>query len=258
LKEQGFFDPAKGFKKLGLFEDQCMPEVTNAFEQTLSKIGITSAQISKYSFQCPIRAFPAAADVAAGVTQHRTAGVSHVVSLTGAGGFGPYTQAAENQGFRPKYAVTDYQSGYGYWEGPGQPQPNPDAFDGSLGVSVYSYGVQHTPNLPMDAGTRRCQSSVVKAGLPPEWVFVSGAGGVICSSLWTVFAALGHARSLTPESILPGLFDSGPVELSYPMPTTTFRPPLKLVGGDVWEAGQWHKECTCWHVLVGNRPSFAP
>jgi hypothetical protein len=258
LKEQGFFDPGKGFKKLGLLEDQCMPEVTGVFEQTLSKIGITNAQISRYSFQCPISAVPSAADIAAAVTQHRGDGATHVVSLTGAAGFGPYTQAAERQGYRPKYAVTDYQSGYGYWEGPGQPQPNPDAFDGSLGISVYSYGVQHTTNVPMDAGTRRCQTAVVKAGFPPEWVFVNGGGGVICSAMWTLFAALGHARSLTPESILPGLFDAGPVELAYPIPNTTFRPPLKLVGGDVWQAGQWHKDCTCWHVLVRNRPSIAP
>ena len=44
-QQVGYFDPANGFKKLGLLEDDCTPEVNTQFESALSRAGVT--QISK-------------------------------------------------------------------------------------------------------------------------------------------------------------------------------------------------------------------
>lgn len=252
MKEQGLFDPAKGFKKLGLLEEQCAPEAMKIFEDTLAKVGVTSAQISKYSFACPANGFASPSDMAQAVSQHRIAGASLVVPLTGGGSFKAYSETAERQGYRPKYAITDYQ---------GMPitstsnlKPNPDNFDGAIGISTGTYGIDTTPGAGLDAGTKRCQAIVVKAGLPPSAVF--GGGGTVCGSLWIAEAALAHARALSPDGILPGLYGAGSVQLAYPVPDATFAPG-KLHGGDTYAPIQFHKDCTCWRIVGPRTPSHA-
>jgi hypothetical protein len=172
LRDRGWFTAANGFKKLGLLYDECSPEVNRQLDDALAKAGITGAQISKYTFACPPNGFGSPAEMAQAVAQHRTAGVTHVIPLTGGGTFRPYTDAAEGQGFRPKYAVTDYQ---------GMPitsasslRPNPENFDRAVAMTPTKLGNNTTPGLALDEPTKRCQALAAKAGLSADIAFRGG------------------------------------------------------------------------------------
>lgn len=102
LREQGFFDPANGFVKLGLLLDECAPELNATFQEWVGRMGVTSSQVSVYTFACPESGFASPADMAQAVAQHRSAGVTHVVPLTGGGSFDNYTETAERQAYRPR------------------------------------------------------------------------------------------------------------------------------------------------------------
>jgi hypothetical protein len=253
LRERGFFDPAKGFKKLGLLVDQCSPGTNQAFDAALAKAGVTAAQISKYEFACPANGFPSPTDMAAAVGQHQRDGVTHVIPITGGGASKTYSEAANSQLFHPRYAVSDYQGNT--VTATSNLHPNADNFDGALAMTTGTFGMDTTPGVALDPGTKRCQGIAVKAGFPPDQVF-KGAGSV-CSLLWTAQAAFGHARSLTPTAILPGLFDAGTIQAAYSNADVTFRAPDKLYAGDTWTPVEWHKNCLCWFQLERTRrPSF--
>ncbi|MDX6661349.1 MAG: hypothetical protein QOJ55_2171, partial [Solirubrobacteraceae bacterium] len=153
LRDFGWFDPAKGFKKLGLLYDECAPEVNKGLDEALAKAGITADQTSKYSFSCPPNGFAVPSDMAQAVSQHRLAGVTHVIPLTGGGAFKEYTEAAERQGFRPKYAINDYQGNT--VTATSSLQPNGDNFDGSLAMSLQRFGINTTPGFALDPATKR-------------------------------------------------------------------------------------------------------
>ena len=255
LRDVGWFDTAKGFKKLGLLYDECAPEVNKQLDDALARARITSAQISKYTFACPQGGFASPAQMAQAVSQHRSAGVTHVIAPTGGGSFKSYAATASQQGYRPQYALSDYQGGVitaGTATG-----PDPSSIDGALDMTPGTFGMQTTPGLALDAGTRRCQGLAKKAGFSPEIVFMGGGG--LCNLIWTLEAAFNHARALTPDAILPGLFGIGPLQFSWPQVDSTFKPPSKYYGGDTWWPIQYHKDCTCWRVLdAKRRPSYAP
>ena len=253
LRDVGWFDPAKGFKKLGILEDECAPEVNKQLDDALAKVGFTGAQISKYTFACPQGGFASPADMAQAASQHRAAGVTHVLPLTGGGSQKSYVAAAAQTGYHPQYAFTDYQGAVitaGSATG-----PSASDIDGALDMTSGKFGMEKTPGFPVDAPTKRCQDLAVKAGLSPGMVFQGGGG--ICALFWTVEAALNHAPALTPDAMLPGLFGAGPLQLAWPEADTVFKPPSKYYGGDTWWPIQFHKECACWHVLDPNRrPSY--
>jgi hypothetical protein len=253
LRDLGWFDPAKGFKKLGLLDDECAPEVDKQLDDALAKAGIAGAKVSKYSFACPSGGFASPADMAQAVSQHRAAGVTHVIPLTGGGSFKAYAAAANSQGFHPHYAFTDYQGAVitaGTAAG-----PDANSIDGTLDMSTGKFGMETTPGFPIDAPTKRCQAVAVKAGLPATIAFHGGGG--LCSLMWTAEAAFTHAQALTPNGILPGLFRAGPVSMAWPEADATFKAPSKFYGADTWWPIQFHKECACWHVLdPKRRPSY--
>jgi hypothetical protein len=255
-KQIGFFDPANGFQKLGLLEDDCTPEVNQQFEAALASAGIT--QVSKYQFSCPGGGFASPVEMAQAVVQfqnrdHATA----VVPLTGGGSFLSFSEAAQRQGYKPKYLATNYN---GFLVTATTPTgPDPDNFDGATAISLGTYGMDTTAGFPVDAGTARCQEILGRAGFPPSEVFAP-QGGSVCSSIWTLVAAINHASGLTREDILPALSAAGPVQLAYAYPDASFSAPSKLYGGDTWSVLNYSKGCKCWQIVSGEQrqPSFAP
>jgi hypothetical protein len=191
------------------------------------------------------------------VAQFKLAGVTHVIPLTGGGSFSTsFTNVAQGQAFHPIYAVTDYQGIIITTES--AMKPNPANFDGGLAITTGTYGMNTTPGFPVDAGTRRCQAILTKAGFSADAVF-GMTGGNVCSVLWVAEAAMRHARSLSPDALLPGLFEAGTVQLAYSNPDTTYRAPSKYYAGDTWAELRWLRSCSCWHNLDANRiASFAP
>ena len=255
-KQMGMFDPAKGFKKLGLLMEDCNPEFNREFDAAIAKAGLTGAQISRYEFSCPPGGFASPSDMGQAAFQHRRDGATHVMMLTGGGSQRPYTQTASGQGYNPKYIFFDYN---GMINTAGQAAgPAPNTINGALGVTVMRFGMNTTPGIPVDPATKRCQAIIAKAGLGPEYVYSPGGGG-ICNAIWAVEAALKGAKTLTREAAIPGLFNAGPVQYAYGATETVYRAPTKFYGGDTWWPIQFHEDCACWRVLDPQRkPSFRP
>lgn len=254
LKQRGWFDPGQGFKKLGLLVDDCSPEVNRQLDTYLGRAGVPSTAISKYTFACAGSGGAPPNEMSAAVSQHRLDGVTNVIPLTGGLSFNEYTNIANAQGFKPKYAVTEYEGLVFSAVGPASPQP--DNFDGAVAMSILRYGQESAPQ--QDAATQRCQAILTKAGYPADWVFQKG-GGIGCDVIWIAEAAIRHAPSLTREALVPSLFGAGLVPLPFPATDTMFKAPKKLFGGDTWWPIQWHKDCSCWRPLEpGRHPSFAP
>lgn len=254
-QQRGFFDPANGFVKLGILMDDCTPEVNEQFEAALDRAGIPDEQVSRYVFSCPGGGFASPAEMAQAVVQFKNRdGVTHVVPLTGGGSFLSFSQAAEQQRYRPRYLVTNYN---GFIITATTPTgPNAENFHGALAISLGTYGMDTTPGHPVDAGTARCQEVLGRAGFGPEMVFAPQGGGV-CSAIWTAVAAINATPQLTREAVLQGLFAAGPVQLAYSYPDTVFSAPRKLFGGDSWSALQFDKACYCWRIISDGRlPSF--
>src|SRR5207237_9723676 len=102
LRDVGWFDPAKGFKKLGLLYDECAPEVNKQLDDALARARITSAQISKYTFACPQGGFASPARMAQAVSQHGSVRVTHDIGPTGGGTCRAYPPTASRRGHHPK------------------------------------------------------------------------------------------------------------------------------------------------------------
>jgi hypothetical protein len=255
LKERGFFDPAKGFKKLGVMAENCAPEVIKAFDDAVQEAGVPSSQVSKFNFSCPTGGFAPPNEMGQAVNQHRLDGVTHMIPLTGSGSFSTYTNIAQSQRFRPFYGIMEY--GNIPTSQGGSQKANAENFnDNNIIITVTRRGSE-SPGQQLDEGTKRCQGILAKAGLPPSHVFQAG-GGFVCSELWMAAAGIARAQSLTREQALPGLFNAGPVQLAYPAVDTTFRGPAKFFGGDSWWPIQYQGGCGCFRPLDPNRrPSFA-
>jgi len=256
LNGRGWFDAAKGFKKLGLLYDDCNPEVNGYLDAALTRIGVSLAQASKYVFQCPGAGFPPPSEASQAVTKHRLDGVTNVIAIVGSGSFNSYTNIAQGQGFHPKYAVSDYQGFILTQAGPLGASGSRDNFDHGIAITQTRYGQESTPGIKQDPGTLRCQAVLVKGGFAASDVFQKG-GGLMCTEFWAAVSALTHAPALTREAVLQGLFAAGTVQFSFPLADATYRAPLKLAGGDTWWPVEWRKEDGKWHVLdPTRRPSW--
>ena len=253
-RDLGLFDPAKGFKKLGLLFDDCSPEYNGYLEASLAKVGMSGDKISKYVFPCPSGGFAPANQMSQAVIQHQRDGVTHVIPLTGGGSFKPYTEIAEGQRFRPKYILTDYQGII--ITSASSLRPNENNFGAAVGITTGRLGQDTTPGFQHDPATQRCIDIVRKAGFGPEYATTKGGGGM-CNVLTATVAAINGARALTREAVLPGLFNAGPVSFGYPADTTTYEAPAKFHGGDTWWSINYTRECSCWRVPdPTRRPSY--
>lgn len=249
LNQVGYFDPAKGFKKLGLLMDQCGPGVNASLVDELARIGIKGDKVSTFEFECPSGGFAPPNEMQQAISQFRLAGVTHVIPLTGSGSFKPFTSIAQGQGFKPVYGVSDYQ-GLDLTSAQGSLAANPDNFDGAIMITNLSIG-ENTSGFAPSADTKRCQAYMAKAGYDPTTIYTGGLSGV-CSYVWLAQAALAHATALTRDQSLQGLFRAGTIHLAA-APDVTFRPTNKIFGGDTWWPGTFHKDCTCYKVPSPQR-----
>ena len=101
--------------------------------------------------------------VGAAALELRRAGVDRVLLLTLFTTSQSFVQAAEAQGWRPKYSVMDHAglsldvTTQGF---------SPTGFDGAHGYT-YGHSGEERANVPYGAGAKRCSDIIVKAGMPP-------------------------------------------------------------------------------------------
>jgi hypothetical protein len=244
LKRLGWFDPAKGFKKLGLYMDECSPEVNNSLLKDLAGIGLAQKDISIYKFSCPSGGFGSASDASAAVVQHRQDGVTNMIPVTGGGSFKSYSSVAQQQGYRPKYTALDYNGQY--ITTTGATGPDQDGFDGSIGITTTRIGMESSGFS--DPATDACKAVFKRHGLDPAWVTSSYLGGNTCT-YWNLFAAAANkAPSLTRINLGHGLEQVGRLGMAYVFQDSIYKPG-KLSGADFSWVVQYRKSCNCWKVI---------
>ncbi|HEX5268500.1 MAG TPA: ABC transporter substrate-binding protein [Acidimicrobiales bacterium] len=250
-KARGFFSSSSGFHLLGVLDDDCTPEVNADLDTALSLAGVRPAQISRFVFACPPSGFAPPSAMAQAVEQFKLAGVTNVIPVTGGGSFDTFTKIAQQQDFRPRYAVSDYDGLSSTVES--TQGPDPQNFDGAVATIPWRTG-QLASGLPADPATQRCNQEMTAHGLP-TMAEASAIQGVYCALLTMFTTSAERAPRLTRTALVDGLDASGTVGFSFPFADGTFNRAHKIAGGDYWRPIQWHAGCTCWKVLD---PAFQP
>jgi hypothetical protein len=259
LKARGWFTAAHGFQKLAILEDDCSPEINKAVLADLIQSGVPSGQIVKNDFSCPSSGFASPSDMGQFATQDNLAHVTNVVEVTGGGSFKEYSNAAQGQGYKPKYLVSDYN---GFMvTATGGTGPDPTNFDGTVVTTDTRFGENNTPGLS-DPATQACIALFARHGLPSSYITGSYLGGGNCTLFDLFSAAATHDPGLTRAGLAAGLGQVGRFNEAFPSQDSIYKAPgaatpVKVTGGDFWWTVKFYASCTCWKVIdPTEHPSF--
>jgi hypothetical protein len=244
LRDLGFFDPAKGFEKLGFIYRDCEQEAISAFRRWIREAGVPDSKVVPYNVGCPA-VFANDADLAQAVLTFQRRGVTHVTAGNFQGDVARFTDTAEQQGFRPKYGFPDEAL---LSIASGSRAPNPDNIANALGITLGREGENNTPGMTPTAGTQRCNAYRAAAGLKPVYAVPANAGHA-CDQLWMLQAALGQAPDLSPAGLVAGLQRARSIDFSFPQGPNDFTAQGTTTGGQFWRAARFTPECDCWRVI---------
>ena len=250
LRARGFLDPARGFDKLGFLYKSCEKDAIGRFRTWLVEAGVAPSDIVPYDLGCP-PAFAAPSDLAQAVLTFRRQGVTHVVTGNIPGDLANFTNIAEQQGFRPRYAFPD-ESVISLSEG--NQRPNPDNIDGAVAITLSRQGERDTPGIQPNPGTARCDAYYAAAGQGPVHERHALAGNT-CNQLWMVQAALGRAPSLEAAALPEGLQRTGSIDFSFPQGPNDFTAPGTTTGGQFSRVARFDRGCECWLL---DQTDFTP
>jgi hypothetical protein len=248
----GQFNPANGFKKLGILYNDCIAGVHDVLVASLKSAGLADGQLSNFNLGCPAGFSPPTV-LQQAILQFKRDGVTHLATDAGAD-LQNFTKLAQSQGFRPKYLIPD--TGIVATSGNAAFAPDPANFDGAIAITASQYGAIAS-GLPKTNATLACDQIMTDHQLPD--VYNSGvqfAGGV-CNVVWTLVAAMVHAPALSPDALADGLNAAGTIEYSFPYGPNDFTAPGTTWGGQFWRPLHYSAACACWNVTDPNyQPSF--
>jgi hypothetical protein len=255
LRDRGFFDPAKGFKKLGFFHRDCNPEVISKQLEWFRRAGVAESQVVSYNFGCPFgTANPA--DVTQAVLKFKSEGVTHVTYSNAVGDLPSFTRTAQQQAFKPMYGLPDdamIQIFYG-----SQP-PDRNNLTNAIAIVPSRDAEERTPGYQPSAGTQRCNAAYAAAKLPAVYR-ETGSGplaGNVCNQLWMLKAGVENAAALRQDQVALGLQKAKSVDFSYPQGPNDFSAPKVTYGGQFWRVAQLMPSCGCWQIIEREfKPSF--
>lgn len=240
---RGSFDTKKGFKKLGLFTFECDSKISGELIKNLHTVGVSDAQMSIFKLSCASGATPN--QLAQAMSQHRQAGVSHVLLSLAQIDAKSYVRNAGALGWKPAYLASDFgaipnTTSQGDWH---------NSFDGAVAITSdrggeYNSGIKHKL-VP------HCQDWYKKANVPPPDKDGDAAFG-FCT-FFTLFktAADASAPTLTRTSLVPNLSTKGGLFESIVYSDIMFDRPGRFSGGDQIRTIEWRQDCRCWKVLDG-------
>jgi hypothetical protein len=244
LRDIGFFDPAKGFEKLGFIYRSCEREAISAFRGWIREAGVPDSKVVAYDVGCPA-VFANEADLAQAVLTFQRQGVTHVTTGNFQGDIARFTANAEQQGFRPKYGFPDEAL---LSIASGSRAPDPDNIANAIGITLGREAENNTRGMSPTAGTQRCNSYRAKAGLKPVYDVPANAGHA-CDQLWMLQAALGRAPELSPAGLVAGLQRTGSIDFAFPQGPNDFTGQGVTTGGQFWRVARFEPACDCWQVI---------
>lgn len=237
-----------GRDKVGILQGSCYPYLNEAIRRELAAVGIGSDAWTSYDYGCPTTSLAAPEKDTAAAVQFQREGVTHVLSVQYLQS-GNFATAAEQQQYRPKYAVmSDGQVS----ASDKAAQAPPRSFDGALAIAMDQIGAQHTAGIRFSAATERCRRLMKGAGLKDPVGDSSGVAGglygVACVNTTMLQAALAKAPSLRRVDLARGLAGVGPLDLSFPAGPSVFDAPRNPTGGQSWRVLAFEVDCNCWRV----------
>ena len=254
LKQLGFFDPANGFKKLGVIYRNCYPDIVNEEFSWLAQAGVGASEISSYDMGCP-QVFASPSDEENAIVQFRNAGVTNMTEVFELGDMASFTNTAQSQGFHPKWGLADDAL---FEINNGTESPNPQNLDGAMGITASRNGENNVPSLASNptAGTQKCNAIMQSVGLSPVDKEAAAIGNA-CDQLWMLQAAVDDAPVFSQAALGAGLQRAGSIDFSYPQGPNNFTAPGTTTGGQFWRQDTYTTAggCNCWEVV---NPNFFP
>lgn len=244
LRELGFFDTAKGFRKLGFIYKECSPESIQAFRGWIREAGVRDSQVVPYSVGCP-SGFASPADLQQAVLTFQREGVTHVTAAEFQGDLPRFTSIAQQQGFRPRYGFPDENI---ISLSSGTLAPDPNNITDALAITFGRDAENRTPGMAPTAGTQRCDGYLRAAGRSTTWQQDETAGNS-CAQLWMLQGALSHAPELSAAALAAGLQRTKSIDFSYPQGLNDFSGNGVTTGGQFWRVAQFMSSCECWQVV---------
>jgi hypothetical protein len=247
LKQLGYFEASKGFRKIGVLYHTCSTALETAEVGALKAAAIPSHDIVDYNLGCPNGGSDTPASMEQAVLNFKNAGVTDVMMLEVTEG-GIFTQVAEQQNFKPQYLHAEDDAATNVSTGGNA--PNPANYNNAVDVLGSAYGEQSTPGYKPSGGAQKCNALLAAAGKPSVYSQTSGYPGVQCDYLWFAQALLSHATTFEASAFPRDMRAMGTVDFSYPFAPTDFgaAPADSTYGVDFWRAAIYHASCKCWQI----------
>jgi hypothetical protein len=251
-KQYNMFNPANGFKKLGIFYRDCQPEVNQAMLADLQAVGVPSSAIDRADLGCP-SAFAPPSAIEQAVVKFKGDGVTTATIDNDTEDTQNITKQSQAQSFRPQWTIPD-DGAVAVTANPSF-APDPNNFNNALAITPNQYGANNMPGFKESPTDVACDQVMTSHGQPG--VMASGdqfAGGV-CDDAWLFVAALDHAPSAAPDQLAAGLQRASSVPFSFPLGPDNFSAPGTTWGGQFWRPVTYHASCGCWQP---DNPNYSP
>jgi ABC-type branched-subunit amino acid transport system substrate-binding protein len=234
------FDPANGFRKLGLLLKECYPQVNEKLVADLAKVGVGRDQSSTFTTSCGISP---PSQLSQAVLQFRSAGVTHVYVAASGPDSQTFVRQADAARYKPVYLVSDF-SGVtsatlaGGW---------PDGFDGAVAITGSRTGERNS-GIP-NALVTSCNEWMKRANVPPSQTEQDIVPSNLCDEFRFLAAAMnGVGPNLKRVALADGLQKAGRFS-SAVLGDGVFDRRGKVWGGDFIRAIRWELGCKCWKVV---------
>lgn len=250
-KAAGFFEPANGFRRLGVLDPACARSIFDGDEGLFAHLraaGVT--EWTEHRMTCDATA--ATREAAAAVVKFADAGVTHVLVATGPPFLKEYLDAAARAQFSAKYFVSDY---FRLILGGLVETYNKRAFEGALGVTQTHVG--HGPaRRPLPPPAKRCSDIFVAHGVAPVSTATPEDIGddlevlELCENFMLFLDVASRAGPhLSNDTWLGALAQTGEFR-GATVDLARFDRPGKFTGGDTTKLVQWRADCSCWHEVT--------
>jgi hypothetical protein len=252
-KQLNMFNPANGFKKLGIFYRDCQPEVNQAMLADLQAVGVPPSAIDRANLGCSSTGFTPPSAIEQAVVKFKADGVTTATIDNDIIDMQNITKQSQAQGFHPQWTIPD--DGEVAVSANASFAPDPNNFNNALAITPEQYGAQTTPGFKEDPTTVQCDQIMTSHGQPGAIQSTDQFAGAICDTAWMFVAAVDHAPSVAQDQVAAGLQRAGPVPFSFPYGPNNFSAPGTTYGGQFWRPVRYHTSCGCWQL---DNPNFQP
>ncbi|MHB8464686.1 MAG: ABC transporter substrate-binding protein [Acidimicrobiales bacterium] len=243
-------------QKIGVLLQSCYAELNSDIMTAFDSVGISSSKLPTYNFGCPAGASDTPDQAQQAALQFKSAGVTLVME-TARNTVVDFANAAQNQGYTPKYAIMNDQSMSLIAD---NSAPPPTSLNGMVAITTDAEGEFNTPGFHTDPATLACAQIMNRLGLSPpddQHRLAGQLDGSGCDTAAVLVAAMTHAPTLTRTALAAGLAQAGPLALSYPAGQMRVSDPNVPTGGPSWRPAQWYTSCRCFRITdLQWRPGY--